>query len=377
VRVPIDVIVRNAYALNYNEYLVDETLSRSYEAGVVVKTLSDLCIFLPKSKRNAKYGLKTGRYPFFKSSMSVKSFVDEADYNEASIIIGDGGEPNVNYGVHFSTSDHCYVLQNKNKDSDSDELKYVYYYFYHNLSLMENLYTGVAIKNISKTSIEGLKIPLPSLERQKAIVEYLDFIYEEANKSSTEKIAQLKKLNAYAVHNQQKYGDNEIKTLGEICAIQNGKRIVKSQVETGVYPVLGGGGVTSFYTDTYTREGKTCKISREGMSLHNCVMRLQENYYLNSQGFTIVSNDKNVIDSYLWYYVEHNKEAVYQCGRGSAQKAIDIIEFKSIKIPIPSLERQNELVRYCEANDKLIAKLKQNIISNIAEATVVINSIVV
>jgi type I restriction enzyme M protein len=159
-----------------------------------------------------------------------------------------------------------------------------------------------------------------------------------------------------------------VKTLGEVSEIQNGKRIVKSQVENGEYPVLGGGGFTSFYTNEYSREGKTCKISREGMSLHNCVMLLNEKYYLNSQAFTIKSKSENImINEYLWYYLDNNKELVFKCGRGTAQKAIDIDEFKSIKIPIPSLERQQEIVKYLDfiyekanktSNEK-IAELKQ------------------
>jgi type I restriction-modification system DNA methylase subunit len=168
---------------------------------------------------------------------------------------------------------------------------------------------------------------------------------------------------------EEQYEDGVVvKTLGEVCEIQNGKRIVKGQVETGEYPVLGGGGFTSFYTNEYSKEGKTCKISREGMSLHNCVMLLNEKYYLNSQAFTIKSkNETIVINEYLWYYLDNNKEQVFKCGRGTAQKAIDIDEFKSIKIPIPSLERQQEIVKYLDfiyekanktSNEK-IAELKQ------------------
>ena len=41
--------------------------------------------------------------------------------------------------------------------------------------MMKQLYTGVAIKNISKKNIEGIKIPIPSLERQKEIVEYCEY----------------------------------------------------------------------------------------------------------------------------------------------------------------------------------------------------------
>ena len=139
----------------------------------VVKTLEEVCKFLPKSKRNAKYGNKEGLYPFFKSSTKVDSYIDEPDYEEESLIIGDGGEPNINYGIKFSASDHCYILQNKNKLLLN--IKYAYYYLYHNLDMMKQLYTGVAIKNISKTNIEGIKIPIPSLERQQEIVEYCEF----------------------------------------------------------------------------------------------------------------------------------------------------------------------------------------------------------
>jgi type I restriction enzyme S subunit len=145
---------------------------------------------------------------------------------------------------------------------------------------------------------------------------------------------------------QKKYDGVEIKTLGEVCEIENGKRIVKKQVEFGEYPVLGGGGFTSFYTNEYSRKGKTCKISREGMSLHNCVMILNEKYYLNSQAFTIKTNNVNImINDFLWHYLNNNKKKIFECGRGTAQKAIDIENFNLIKIPIPSIEKQEEIVK--------------------------------
>ena len=153
-----------------------------------IKTLGEVCNFLPKSKRNAKYGNKEGLYPFFKSSIKVDSYIDEPDYEEESLIIGDGGEPNINYGIKFSASDHCYILQNKNKLVLN--IKYAYYYLYHNLDMMRQLYTGVAIKNISKTNIEGIKIPIPSLERQEEIIGIYENIAEEHKKNFLDKIEQ-------------------------------------------------------------------------------------------------------------------------------------------------------------------------------------------
>ncbi len=187
-----------------------------------------------------------------------------------------------------------------------------------------NPYEGDGVKNLL------IEVPIEKIVNNLYALNYAEYMKDETEEEKYE-------------------NDVVVKTLGVVSEIQNGKRIVKGQVETGEYPVLGGGGFTSFYTNEYSREGKTCKISREGMSLHNCVLLLNEKYYLNSQAFTIKSKNENIIiNEYLWYYLDNNKEQVFKCGRGTAQKAIDIDEFKSIKIPIPPLERQQEIIKYLD-----------------------------
>ena len=257
----------------------------------------------------------------------------------------------------------CKIKENYNNKIN---IKYIYYYL---ISIKDKLtkeyLKGAANLSLDVENFNLMKIPIPSLEQQKEIVEYLDLIYEKNIKLSNDKIEDIKKLNENYLKLNLKYNKKiEIKTLGEICEFQNGKRIVKGQVETGIYPVLGGGGFTSFYTNEYTREGKTCKISREGMSLHNCVMILNEKYYLNSQAFTIKSNSEKLINEYLWYYLDNIKEQIFNCGRGSAQKAIDIDEFKNIKISIPSLEQQKEIVDYLDFNNNLIDNFNKEIENN-------------
>lgn len=140
------------------------------------KALEDICNILPRSKRNTKYGTSEGKYPFFKGSVIVDSYVDTPDYDGESIIIGDGGAPNVNYAEAFSASDNCYILQNKNRSVLN--LKYVYYYLANNLDILGGLYTGLNsdIKHISKSSIKSFAIPVPSLEKQNEMVEYCENI---------------------------------------------------------------------------------------------------------------------------------------------------------------------------------------------------------
>ena len=370
IEVPIEKIVSNSYSLNYAEYMKDEIEEEQYEEGVVVKKLGEVCKFLPKSKRNAKYGNKEGLYPFFKSSIKIDSYVDEPDYEEESLIIGDGGEPNINYGVKFSTSDHCYILQNKNKLLLN--LKYSYYYLYHNLDMMKQLYTGVAIKNISKTNIEGIKIPIPSLERQQEIVKYLDFIYEKANKTSNEKIAELKQLNEFCLNNQKMFGENVVKTLGEVCKVNQGTYIQSDMKIQGEYPVYGGGNI-SYYINQYNREDEII-VAKDGVSA-DCVRYEKHKFFLNHHGWTIICKDL-IIKKYMFYYLQSIQPELLSIAKGTAQLGINQENFYKLKIPIPSLERQKEIIEYCEYNDTLIKQLEREIENNKKQALQFITGIV-
>jgi len=83
-----------------------------------------------------------------------------------------------------------------------------------------------------------MKIPIPSLEKQNEIVEFIDSLNEiiEDNKKKIEKIKKINNL--YLNINLIKC---EIKTLGEICKFKNGKGIKKKELIDGEYAVIGGG----------------------------------------------------------------------------------------------------------------------------------------
>ena len=392
VEVPIEKIVSNSYSLSYTEYMKDET-KEQYE-NIDMKTLGEVCNFLPKSKRNAKYGNKEGLYPFFKSSTKVDSYVDEPDYEEESLIIGDGGEPNINYGIKFSTSDHCYILQNKNKLIN---IKYAYYYLYNNLDMMKQLYTGVAIKNISKTNIEGIKIPILPLNHQQEIVKYLDFIYEKANKTSNEKIAELKQLNKFCLNNQKIFGVNVVKKLGEITTYKSGKRLPQGhllQNNKTPYPYIR---ITDIDKNSISLDNIKY-ISQETKDIINKYIITTNDIYITIAGTTglvgIVPNEldganltenavrinivnKNeILQKYLVYDIHYNQQEELKTKTiGATIPKLSIERLMTLQIPIPSLERQKEIVEYCEYNDTLIKQLENEIENNKKQAQQFITSI--
>lgn len=370
VEVPIEKIVSNLYSLNYAEYMKDETEEEQYEEGVVVKTLGEICKFLSKSKRQASYGEKQGQYPFYTSSQTCSKYCDEYDYEDECLIIGTGGNANIKYSSKFSCSTDNFVIK-----IDPEQLvKYVYYYLSINIEVIQKGFVGVGLQHISKEYISNIKIPIPSLERQQEIVKYLDFIYEKANKTSNEKIIELKQLNEFCLSNQKIFGENIVKTIEEVCSIDYGTRIVKGNNIEGEYPVYGSGRAM-FSTNTFNREGYNILIGRFALSLE-CVRFINEKIFLNDSGLSIKPKTDILLHKYIGYYLLHNQNIIYNCARGTAQKNLEMNIFKSIKIPIPSLERQKEIVECCEYNNTLIKQLEKEIENNKKQAQQFITSII-
>jgi type I restriction enzyme M protein len=192
VEVPIQKIVSNSYSLNYAEYMKDEAEEEQYKEGVVVKTLGEVCEFQNGSQLDKK-DMVDGNIPIFGGGFKIVGFHNTNNRNgNETIVCGTGaysGYVNHNYGNPFWAS-QCFTMKSKNINIMID--KYLYYY---SKIILEHQFMsnqkGTAIPFIRYTQVIDVKIPIPSLERQQEIVKYLDFIYEKANKTSNEKIAEL------------------------------------------------------------------------------------------------------------------------------------------------------------------------------------------
>jgi len=373
VEVPIEKIVSNSYSFNYAEYMKDETVEE-YEEGVVVKKLGDVCKFLPKSKRQASYGEKYGEYPFYTSSQNCSKYCDEYDYEDECLIIGTGGNANIKYSKKFSCSTDNFVI----KINTGQLVKYIYYYLSINIEVLQKGFVGVGLKHISKEYISNIKIPIPSLERQQEIVKYLDFIYEKANKTSNEKIAELKQLNEFCLSNQKIFGENDVKTLGEVFKFETGKNKASECDNNGDYMFITNADNKTH--STYSIDGENlfiCKINASKV-----VFKTKIKYYNGKCCYSsLMSRLKPIMENislkYYYYYFNSIIIHIEFFNKGVANKTLDIELLSStLKIPIPSLERQKEIVEYCEYNDTLIKQLEEEIENNKKQAHQFITNIV-
>ena len=275
IKVKVDDIVKNKYYLGINKYLKTEEIKHE---GLEYKKLGEICKFMQNSKRNASFGKDSGKYPFYTSSNILSKYCDEADYNEECIIIGTGGLPNIKINNNFSCSSHHLVIK-------SEYNKYIYYWFLSNMQKLGDLFHGSTIKNLSKTDLENIEIPIPSLEIQNKIVNILDIIYNkiELNKQSINSYEQLRKniIHPYIL------SSNKNKLIN-ICDIKSGKPINKENRTGTEYPYFAANGIDG-YVDNYLFDGEYIICAQDG-----------------SIGATHIYNGKFYASNHVWLLQSKN-----------------------------------------------------------------------
>lgn len=135
--------------------------------------------------------------------------------------------------------------------------------------------------------------------------------------------------------------------LGSVMKPNFGIRITQKSDTGSKYPVYGGGGI-SFYTDKFNRENEFV-ISRFAMS-EECVRYVAGRFFMLDSGFTVEATDE-IPKEYLGIFLTINQGSVYSCGRGPAQKNLDIKQFLKIPFPKPTRNESEKIIQLYHSFD--------------------------
>ena len=314
--------------------------------------------------------------------------------------------------------DYCDLMslcKLKEDFNDKINIKYIYYYLLDKKTYIEDKYQkGLGQKSLDVEKFNEMDILIPTIEKQEEIVKYLDgldnkntlFEYsnnklfelllnksdindrielfnniENANIDINNQINKLNELNNYKLK-IVKYNPNiEIKTLGEIASICIGgtpKRDNLSYYNNG----------TNLWVSIRELNNNIIYNTKEKLTdigvKNSNVKLLPVNtilfafklsigkigiagvpLYTNEAIAGINSNNNEIIQNkYLYYYLlntNFNHLASGLLGNvGSLNKKI----LEDLKIPIPSIEKQEEIIEYCDNNLEIINNLKKTIENN-------------
>jgi len=349
-----------SFKLKVNQEIIN------YNDNVEIKTLGEVCEFINGPKKRSKDAKNNGLYPLYYCSILGNLYLDTYDYTNEGIIINKtngSGKSMVYYGsdkynvgettIHF-TSKNEYIIT-----------KYIYYILINNRHILEQYYIGLNQQSISEIDLFNIKIPIPTIEKQEELIKRID-IFENSNKDIIKLIENLKEFNKIKLESSFNK-DIELIEFGQMFDLIKGSIQSSKVVEDpdGITLVTG------------AKEFKTIKIMDECSILSDKNLFICTNgngdkipikfydkdcYYSCLMSLCKIKDDyKEIINiKYIYYYLLNKQEYIEQNYQlGCANKKLDVEEFNLMKIPIPSIEIQEEIVKILDdINDRMNSDIK-------------------
>jgi type I restriction enzyme S subunit len=349
--------------------------------------LGDVCI-LSKGKTITRATTSEGGVPVIGGGLGPTYYNNVANRKPPVITISASGANAgfVNYwNLPIWASDCTTIVEKPNSPALID---YIYKYLQSRQEFINTeLRRGSAQPHVYPSDIADLDIPIPSLEKQKEIVEKLDSAFVEidlleANLSVLENHCE--EL-LYSIQRNLFSSNFKVIRIGDICKLMTGGTPSRSRPEyflNGNIKWLVSGDIHQ--GEIYDCEGR---ITSEAMKSSNTkILPLNSVMIaLNGQGKTrgsvallrteatcnqsLVSispiNEKELLSEFLF----HNLKMRYQELRrmtgddGNDRRGLNMILIRDIEIPLPSLEKQHEIVDKLDLAFIEIESLKRRISS--------------
>ena len=329
---------------------------------------------MPKQwKTIASSMLKDSGYPVYGAN-GIIGYYSEYNHDKETILVTCRGATcgSVNICEPFSyINGNAMALDNLDEKID---IKYLYYYL--KKRGFDDVISGSAQPQITRTSIEKIEIPICEISKQKMIVNLFDKIELLINnqKRQLQLLDELVKARFVEmfgdpIENQKNW---QVVKIGDIVTdVRYGTS--KPAVEGGKYPYLrmnnltvdGGLDLNNLkYIDIPDNEIEKCVV-RKGDILFNrtnsidligktAVFNLLDDMVIAGYIIRIRLNDQILPDVFSQYM---NLEAMKKILRGMAKGAvnqanINAQELQSIKVYIPDMELQRQYVEFKEEVDK-------------------------
>lgn len=212
------------------------------------------------------------------------------------------------------------------------------------------LSTGGAQPNISQQIIRNFKIPLPPIGVQREIVAELDG-YQKIIDSAREM------YQANGLHLTIKSTWPQ-RRLEEVAVLEYGKALPSRDRREGKYPVMGSNGISGYH-DTFLVEGPGIVIGRKGSAgkvtwVENDFYPIDTTYYVK-----LKSNELRL----KFLYIQLRGLDLSSLRNGAGVPGINREDiYRNIKIAVPSIEEQDELVAEYEKTKRMLVDQNLEII---------------
>ena len=256
--------------------------------------------------------------------------------------------------------------------SEKIDSKYLYYFLSGKTDYLNSLGRGATFKEISKAIVENIEIPLPEVEEQKRIAARFERLLRliQLQKAELEELDKLVKSRFIEL-----FGDYDLTHPQESWApIKEVGTVVGGATPKTDHDEYWGGSyrwITPAELDAdsgyiYDSVRKLTKAGVESCSLQEMPVgtvilssrapigkvAIAGNTFYCNQGFKNIICKEGITPRYLYTVLLLNVEYLNSLGRGATFKEISKGIVESIRIPVPSMELQEQFVAFVEQTDK-------------------------
>ncbi|SED60364.1 type I restriction enzyme, S subunit [Tenacibaculum sp. MAR_2010_89] len=232
--------------------------------------------------------------------------------------------------------------------------------------------TGSNYPAINSSDLKKITFDIPSLPEQQKIADFLtavdkriELLEKKKTRLETYKKGVMKKIFNQEIRFKDDSGNDfpdwEEKRLGEVCKIQKGKQLNKSElIDTGEYPAINGGINPSGYTDEWNTVADTITISEGGNSC-GYVNYIKTNFWCGGHCYSLLEIQNYLQKVYLFEYLKFRESSIMNLRVGSGLPNIQKREIDSFHILIPSINEQKTISSFLSTIGNQIELLETQI----------------
>ena len=290
--------------------------------------------------------------------------------NDGDLLIGMDGEFNIAYwkgGRAYLNQRVCRLIPREDVDRD-----YIFYYMPQALKAIEDATPFVTVKHLSAKQLSKILIPLPDMSEQQrisAVLRSVDRVIAMRKKELDELTNLVKSRfielfgNYDLTHPQESWAP--IKEVGTVVGGATPKTD-HDEYWGGSYRWITPAELDADSGYIYDSVRKLTKAGVESCSLQEMPVgtvilssrapigkvAIAGNTFYCNQGFKNIICKEGITPRYLYTVLLLNVEYLNSLGRGATFKEISKGIVESIRIPVPSMELQEQFAAFVEQTDK-------------------------
>ena len=266
--------------------------------------------------------------------------------------------------------------------SDNVYNRYLYHFLKGQTAYLNSLGRGATFKEISKSIVENIEIPLPSLDEQRRIAATLDKVSDLISKrrQQLDKLDELVKARFVEM-----FGDLtanhvgwEFTPLSKLCDVRDGTHDSPQYLESG-YPLLTSKNFTSGEVDftdcNFISQEDFDKINqRSKVDVGDIVMpmigTIGSPVIVNTERQFAIKNvalikfEKSQISNIFVKQIlnsDYFKQKTFSSNRGGTQKFIALGDIRKLPIPVVPIELQTQFDNFVKQTDKTKVSISRSL----------------